>query len=296
MTPKEQLSSLRDEMAQVQAATADAQDAGRQDQALELLNRQKSLASSIGNLSGEGIDKKEQIKEGSAELERIGAEAETILQAQRDAAQKAADTQLNSYKDMTTAMNTLAQQITSLNEKAAIELKPEIDKDSLDGAINAVKQAFARVTIPVNVQAVGLPGVNQGPVVQEVTPSRAYGGPLPGSAPHDRADNMLYWGTPGEWVIQRPAARYYGAAFLAALNAMKLPKFALGGQIGASAIDRLRIPSLTSTPAPAGMAYGGNNLTLDFGELGKYHAQASQSTHRELERVFTRAALARGRR
>ena len=139
--------------------------------------------------------------------------------------------------------------------------------------------------------ASGLPGA-PAPEATDAAPAFAHGGPLPGHAPHDRADNMLYWGTPGEWVIQRPAARYYGSAFLAALNAMKLPKFASGGQIGGSAIDRLRVPAL---PAGASAA-AGNNLTLDFGELGKYHAQASQDTQRALERVFTRAALARGRR
>lgn len=36
---------------------------------------------------------------------------------------------------------------------------------------------------------------------------RAVGGPLPGHAPHDRADNVVYAGTPGEWVIQRPTVR-----------------------------------------------------------------------------------------
>jgi hypothetical protein len=36
---------------------------------------------------------------------------------------------------------------------------------------------------------------------------RGFGGPLPGHAPHDRADNMVYSGTPGEWVIQRPTVR-----------------------------------------------------------------------------------------
>ena len=77
---------------------------------------------------------------------------------------------------------------------------------------------------------------------------------------------------------------------------MRLPKFALGGQIGGSAINRLRVPTLTPAPPPLGGGEGGGSLTLDFGELGKVHAQAGQNTQREIERVFTRAALARGRR
>jgi tape measure domain-containing protein len=293
MTPEEQGRSLAGEMQELRDAADRADRSGKNDQALELLNRQKGVAQQIGNLRGAGLDPEAQVAAGVGELERIGAQSEAIMARQRAAAQQAASTQLASYNDLTKALESLGQQITALNEQAAIKIKPEIDKASLDGAIAAVQQAFSGVTVPVRVQAVGLPAGDSAPVTDV---SRAYGGLLPGHAPHDRADNMLYWGTPGEWVIQRPAARYYGAAFLAALNAMRLPKFALGGQIGGSAINRLRVPSLTPAPSPLGRGEGGGSLTLDFGELGKVHAQAGQNTQREIERVFTRAALARGRR
>lgn len=290
-TPEQQAQSLADELASVQEATAKARQDGRQDQVLELLNRQKSLAQQIGGLRGEGIDPEAQAQAGIDALERIGAEAEAILQKQRAAAAAAAEAAAKQAAESAQAMNSLAEQIRGLNERAEISLKPTIDQAALEAAKTAVQQAFAGLTVPVKVVASGLPGA-PAPEATDAAPAFAHGGPLPGHAPHDRADNMLYWGTPGEWVIQRPAARYYGSAFLAALNAMKLPKFASGGQIGGSAIDRLRVPAL---PAGASAA-AGNNLTLDFGELGKYHAQASQDTQRALERVFTRAALARGRR
>ena len=66
--------------------------------------------------------------------------------------------------------------------------------------------------------------------------ARAYGGPLPGYAPHDRADNVIYAGTPGEWVIQRPTARYYGADVMAKFNAGHYPRevlqrLAFGGPV-----------------------------------------------------------------
>ncbi len=297
MSPKEQVQSLRDELAQVQAATATA---GSPDQQLELLNRQKGLAQQIGSASGDGINKKDQIKEGSAELERIGAEADAILQAQRAAAKEAADQQLQSYQQMTQAMNELATQITALNEQSAIKIKPEIDQASLDGAINAVRQAFANVTIPINVQAVGLPAGNPGPTVEQATRADgsplqgfAYGGALPGSASHDRADNMMYWGTPGEWVIQRPAVRHYGAAFIAAVNAMKLPKFATGGQLGASAIDRLAIPSLGGASGGRGSNLAPANFYLD-GQ--RYPVQANSDVLAQLASHFSREALRKGGR
>lgn len=191
-------------------------------------------------------------------------------------------------------------------EAATIQVNAEIS-----GAINKLAEVEKKlaalqdktVTVTVNTVQAGAPvasapAADVGPLPQRAyggpLPQRAYGGPLPGRAPHDRADNMLYWGTPGEWVIQRPAARYYGASFMAALNAMRLPKFAMGGQIG-SAVNRLSIPSLSGQRG-ASPAAGGNNLTLDFGKLGAYHATASQDTTRELERVFARAAMAYGRR
>lgn len=292
MAPKEQLQSLRNELAAIQAATAEAFANGQKDYALELLNRQKSVAQQIGQQSGDGINKQDQIKEGSAALEQIGAQADAILQEQRAAAQAAAQQQLKSYTDMTTAMNSLAQQIVALNENAAIKLKPEIDKASLDGAIAAVKTAFAGVTIPVNVQAVGLPASASGDAAKPI-PARAYGGALPGTAPHDRADNMLYWGTPGEHVMQIPAVRYYGRAFMDAVNHMRLPKYAFGGALGGSAINRLVVPSVPTienktspTPAP---------LVLDFGKLGRYQAEAAPDVAAEMTKALRRAVLAQGR-
>jgi hypothetical protein len=68
---------------------------------------------------------------------------------------------------------------------------------------------------------------------------RAHGGPLPGHAPHDRADNAVFAGTPGEWVIQRPTVRQVerrpGAGAKAYFNKYgELPAFASGGLLRAS--------------------------------------------------------------
>lgn len=291
MAPKEQLQSLRNELAAIQAATAEAFANGQKDYALELLNRQKSVAQQIGQQSGDGINKQDQIKEGSAALEQIGAQADAILQEQRAAAQAAAQQQLKSYTDMTTAMNSLAQQIVALNENAAIKLKPEIDKASLDGAIAAVKTAFAGVTIPVNVQAVGLPAASASS--PEIV-SRAYGGSIPGHSPHDRADNILAWLTAGEHVMQLPAVRYYGRAFLDDINHMRLPKYAFGGAVGGSAVSRLSIPGL-SAPGANQSDGSGRPLVLDFGKLGRFYASASADNADGLAKAFKLANLRFGK-
>lgn len=288
MSPKDQVQSLREELSQLQVATADAMAAGQRDYALELLSRQKSLAQQIGQASGEGVDKKAQIQEGVNNLAQIGAQAEAILQEQRAAAAASAAMQLKSYGEMTTALNALAKQITDLNANAAIKLKPEIDKSSLDAAISAVQNAFANVTIPVKVQATGLPTA---PAANDASlPARAAGGELPGWAPHDTADNVIYRGTPGEWVIRRAAVRYYGAGTLAALNSMSLPKYATGGQLGGSVVNRLQIPSPSAAAQRSALAQT-EGLTLDFAELGKYKVQAPAGTQRDLTQAFKLAKL-----
>lgn len=288
MSPQDQVKSLREELSALQVATADAMAAGQKDYALELLSRQKSLAQQIGQASGEGVDKTAQIKEGSELLQGIGNQAEAILQEQRAAAAEAAATQLKAYTEMTAALNTLAKQITDLNANAAIKLKMDIDKESLASAISAVQTAFAGITIPVKVQPVRLPetpAANDGNI-----PARAYGGVLPGTAPHDRADNVLYWGTPGEHVMQIPAVRYYGRAFMDAVNSMRLPRHAFGGQIG-SVANRLAVPALAANTAQDKSVYG--NFYFD----GKpYPVSASKSVFDDLASQLTRESLKRGGR
>lgn len=277
------------------AAAASAKLDGRaadfekyQKQAETFLDRAMKFAEASAN-----PDVIEGVGEGQARLIESQARAK---QAEAAALEAQATAQAETIKK-------LDADITDLKTKAAsIEIKANIAQ--AEGAVAGLQQkldALKDKTVTVTVNTVGSPAAMAAAAaaVKDLgsdAQGLAYGGQLAGSAPHDRADNRLFWGTPGEWVIQRPAARYYGAAFMAALNAMRLPKFALGGQIGGSAIDRLRVPALTPVPSPRGPGVGSGNLTLDFGELGKVTAQAGNNTQREIERVFTRAALARGRR
>ena len=54
--------------------------------------------------------------------------------------------------------------------------------------------------------------------------------------------------------------------------------------------------SSSASGSSSSAAVSRDNLTLDFGSLGKFQAHASADTQRELERVFVRAAMARGRK
>lgn len=298
MKPGEQLDSLRSELAAVKQAADDALKEGKKDYALELINRAKSVAGQMSSVNGEGVDQNAARQEAIDNIAMLGAAADEILQKQRAEAAAAAAAQMKQYEQMTGAMNELASQITKLNDQAAVKLKPEIDKASLDGAISAVKTAFENLTVPVKVTASPEGGKNgptksaDGTITDEVQiPARAYGGPLPGTAPHDRADNMLYWGTPGEWVVQLPAVRHYGPEFMKAVNAMQLPKHAFGGQLGnRSVINRLSIPSFNPG--------GGDKLqplVLDLGFLGRFQAQADRSNSESLTAAARIAALRFGR-
>lgn len=100
---------------------------------------------------------------------------------------------------------------------------------------------------------------------------RAFGGPLPGRAPHDRADNMVYRGTPGEWVIQKPTVRQverqHGAGAMAYFNRYgELPAFAKGGSLPErwprtvqfdTNVLKTRVPSLAEAISKVAISFGG---------------------------------------
>ena len=191
--------------------------------------------------------------------------------------------------------------IEALKAKAAnIEISVSIA--NAEGAVASLKKQLdelpASKTVTVTVQQVGSPAAIAAAAADVNSAGLggfAYGGQLPGAAPHDRADNRLYWGTPGEWVIQRPAVRHYGSSFIAALNAMKLPKFAFGGEIGASAVSRLALPALSGAGSGSPAAASGRNLTLVLGNE-RFQVGAGDDTIDRLTSFVSREALRKGGR
>lgn len=253
-----------------------------QKQAEDFFQRAESFADKAGN-----IDLIESI--GNAQADLLTGQA-TALQAKAEGFKQQA-------ADQAKLLNELQAQLEKMQADArSIEVK--VDVSAAESAIKGFKAQLDAIpeskTTTITVNTVN--GNTAAPVTLDAPvamPQFAYGGMLPGSAPHDRADNRLYWGTPGEWVIQRPATRYYGAAFMAAINAMKLPKYAFGGQIGGSAIERLRIPALAS-PADS----GGNRLAPAnfYLEGQRYPVQADPDVIGRLAAHFGREALRKGGR
>lgn len=67
--------------------------------------------------------------------------------------------------------------------------------------------------------------------------AHADGGQLGGKSPNKRADNILFWGTAGEWVQPNASVDYYGQGFMKAVQNRSFPKdkakgFADGGMLG----------------------------------------------------------------
>lgn len=134
-------------------------------------------------------------------------------------------------------------------------------------------------------------------------PGRAFGGPIPGFASHDRADNVVIRATPGEFMVQRPTVKQRGAlAFLrdfnmrgmSAVRDWNVRGYAFGGEIGGSAIKRLSVPQL-SQPASS-FSEPNTPLVLDFGKFGRVNAEARRDSADEILRVFDRARMQFGRR
>lgn len=193
--------------------------------------------------------------------------------------------------DQAKLLGELQQQLDALTKEARIvEVKAEITdaETKVKGLTNQLAELKDK-TITVTVNTVN---TDNAPVPAEELPARAFGGPLPGYSSHDRADNMIYRGTPGEWVIQRPSVRYWGTDFMRAINERRLPKFAFGGELGGNSMaSRISVPRISNGMTQSSRA----PLVLDFGKLGRYKAEASADTVDEMARALKRVALQFGR-
>ena len=247
-----------------------------QKQAEQFLDRAMKFAEASAN-----PDVIEGVGEGQARLIESQARAK---QAEAAALEAQATAQAETIKK-------LDADITDLKTKAAsIEIKADITQaEGQIASLQAQLDKLSDKTVTVTMQTVSA-DINSAGLGEFARGGQIHG---PGTK---TSDSILARLSAGEYVVRAAAVDHYGAGILHRINNMQIPKFADGGMVGGSAINRLRVPSLTPVPSPRGPGVGSGNLTLDFGELGKVTAQAGNNTQREIERVFTRAALARGRR
>jgi len=234
----------------------------------------------------------EDIGNQQAGLGRIQAKAEDKKAAEADQQAaglmdqlNAAQAKLKELKSEAATIQVNADIATAINKLADVETKmAALDGRKATTYVDTVYKSSGSAAAPADA----------GPL-----PQFAFGGPIPGFSPHSRADNILVWATADEFMVQQPTMKQPGArAFMNDFNARGMeaikrwaPRYAFGGSIGASAVNRLAIPSL---PSSAG-ASAGKNLTLVLdGE--RYAAGASNDTIDRLTAFVSREALRKGGR
>lgn len=227
-------------------------------------------------------------------FEELGRIREDALKAQsqiKEAEAKAQEGLASAITEQIAANEARLQVLRAELEKPAT-LKADITQaEQQIGVLKQQLDALKDKTITVTVNTVSTAPADTSGMTREqlidAIPGRAYGGPLPGRAHGDRSDNMIYRGTPGEWVIQRPAVRYWGSSFLRAINDMRMPRFAYGGELGADQ---------RATVAGMDGGAGKTPVVLQWPDGSRSPMSASDSVADQILGVFRRAALQRGRR
>lgn len=220
-----------------------------------------------------------------AELERIASAAskikETAGQINLDAAKAA-------FQDLTNQAAVLKTLPVGFDSAQTIA-----DAQALRAAIQA-ELAANPIVVPVVLDRSGADTFAEQTVQAATVPGRAHGGYIPGRSPHPRADNILIRATAGELMIGRPEVdalrRTHGESVIAALLRGRLPGYAFGGLIGASA-PRPTAPRPTAAAPPAG-----DTIHLTLPGVGTYTVQADRDTGRALQQAVRRAAIKSGNR
>lgn len=182
-------------------------------------------------------------------------------------------------------------------EKTLQNLKVTFDTAKAITDAKSLRQAIENelkknpITIPVQVQQA--PTTPAAPV-----PGRASGGYLPGWSPHARADNILFRGTAGEYVLPVDAVqritRERGAWVLEALRRGTVPAYAFGGLLGGPRPVDLSGMAAAVANRPERAPGAVINLTLPGGE--QFTVGADLDVAQALAAAVRREALKGGRR
>lgn len=142
------------------------------------------------------------------------------------------------------------------------------------------------VTVPVGGDAAENKRVDQ---ILDAAPKRARGGKLfgPGTP---TSDNLLLWGSPGEWMIKQRAVQFYGDDFMRAVNEMRLPRFAMGGAVGE--VSRGAVSAMQSRSSDAGQ----QARILRIPGVGDVPVNMEAAVADQLEKTLRRESLKAGRR
>ncbi len=160
----------------------------------------------------------------------------------------------------------------------------ESEEQTKQRLLALAKQWAQYLQVPVTYVATNTPDTARadGLIDPATLPAKAAGGLLRGPGT-GTSDSILARVSNGEFVMRAAAVRHYGPQLLSQLNAMRLPKFAEGGQISTRAMPSIPSisPALAAAAAGSGDIEPWGTLALELG--GKtYNVKVTRSTAEEL--------------
>jgi hypothetical protein len=228
------------------------------------------MIEAVGNAQAGVIEKNAKAKqnEASALEAQATAQAESLAKL---------DTDIEALKKK--AANIAISADISQAEGAVAALQKKLDELPASKTVTVTMQ-----TIAAEINSAGMGGFARGGLLRG-----------PGTA---TSDSIMARLSDGEFVVRAAAVNHYGSGLLSRINSMQIPRFADGGMVGGSVLDRLDLPSLSSQAGPAAAARQSARtpVVLDFGKLGRFQTEAPANIADEITKVFQRAALSHGGR
>lgn len=167
----------------------------------------------------------ERILERANDLYKTGADAQKLgLTKVASESEKTAD---KIAKDLQAVYERLSFLLVSFVGELA-NMKIGVNDKSIQDVINKIRDEIGRAPFDIAVT----PRVVMGAAFGGPIPALASGGRVPGRSPSPHADNILMWGTAGEFMQPVRAVKYYGTDFMESIRRMELPRFAAGGLVG----------------------------------------------------------------
>jgi hypothetical protein len=223
-------------------------------------------------------------KDAKATLKDTEAAAKQRKQDEMRAATEAQEAQLAALETR------LDELIARANAGATLQ----IDTGNATPAVDALKASIDALptekTVTINVVE-NRSGAAAG---DAALPAFATGGLLPGHSPNDRADNILYRGTAGEYLLPRNIVRQPGMyAFLERLRRQGMA--AIKGYADGGLLARAATAQPLSRAGPSG---GGNMVPAVFNipSVGRVPVNMGADVAAELSRALSRENLMRGKR
>jgi hypothetical protein len=264
---------------------------------LDVSEQQAQRADEItGKLNDEGLARARILEaaEAFAKVEESRSAVQSKVADEETARQEALRGQIQENEtrivDYTDRLAELAAKIKEISETEAT-IKIKLDEEALQKTKQQIDELQNRLANANFQNFTGVYDSAGNAVYRDPTPGFKDGGVLPGSSPHDRADNLLFWGTAGEGVINRRAMRHYGGAgWINAINKLKLPRYADGGVLSRATLPSLnQLPNITSNPASS-MHRG--TFVLPGGKRVEFHAEPKSFD--TLEKEFALESLKYG--